>query len=262
MESSESINFPANIFGYRYQVERVLVDKNAKKTLLARDVETETLVVIKLLIFNDSFGWDKLRLFEREAQTLKALSHPAIPQYLDYLEIDSKDIKGFPKGYRHAYALVQSYIAVPSLKEQVQSGRVFNETEVKELATAILEILEYLHSHQPAIIHRDIKPSNILLGDRAGNSIGQIHLIDFGSVQNIAANDSTITVVGTYGYMPPEQFGGRVNPASDLCSLGATLVHLVTGEHPADLPENDLRIEFEEFCNLSPGFVDWLKQMT
>ncbi|MEO1340517.1 MAG: serine/threonine-protein kinase, partial [Cyanobacteria bacterium J06635_13] len=263
MGNSEYVDFYSNIFGVRYQVERILVDKNAKKTLLAKDTQTKTLVVIKLLIFNDSFSWDILRLFEREAQTLKALSHPAIPKYLDYLEIDTEDTKGFLKGYRYAYAIVQSYIETLSLKEQVHSGRVFNEAEVKELATSILEILEYLHSHQPAIIHRDIKPSNILLGDRAGNSIGQIYLIDFGSVQNITADNSkTITVVGTYGYMPPEQFGGRVKPASDLYSLGATLIYLVTGEHPVDLPENDLRIEFEEFCNLSPGFVDWLKQMT
>ena len=255
MDNSEFTDLSSNIYGDRYQVERILVDKNVKKTLLARDIKAENFVIIKLLIFNDSFSWDKLRLFEREAQTLKALSHPAIPQYLDYLEIDTEDLKGF--------AIVQSYIETPSLKEQIQSGRVFNEAEVKELARSILEILEYLHSHQPVIVHRDIKPSNILLGDRAGNSIGQIHLIDFGSVQNIAANNSsTITVVGTYGYMPPEQFGGRVRAASDLYSLGATLIYLVTGEHPADLPETDLRIEFGEFCNLSPGFVEWLKQMT
>ncbi|MEM7595237.1 MAG: protein kinase, partial [Cyanobacteria bacterium P01_A01_bin.83] len=134
--------------------------------------------------------------------------------------------------------------------------------EVKQLAQAILEILKYLHSCQPSVIHRDIKPSNILLSDRSGNSVGQVYLVDFGSVQNVAAKNNTITVVGTYGYMPPEQFGGRVQPASDLYSLGATLIYLVTGEHPADLPETELKIEFEEFCNLSPGFSNWLKQIT
>lgn len=111
---------------------------------------------------------------------------------------------------------------------------------MQELTKALLEILIYLHDRHPAVIHRDLKPSNILLGDRTGNSIGQVYLADFGSVQTLAAKeDRTITVVGTYGYMPPEQFGGRTVPASDIYSLGATLIGLLTGTHPADLPQKD-----------------------
>ena len=62
--------------------------------------------------------------------------------------------------------------------------------------------------------------------------------------------------------MPPEQFGGRAVPASDLYSLGATLIALITKQHPADLPQQDLQIEFEQFTQLSPGFTSWLKWMT
>jgi len=51
--------------------------------------------------------------------------------------------------------------------------------------------------------------------------------------------------VGTYGYMPQEQFGGRTVPASDLYSLGCTIIYLVTGTHPADLPQKDFRIQFQ-----------------
>jgi hypothetical protein len=88
-------------------------------------------------------------------------------------------------------------------------------------------------------------------------------LVDFGSVQTLAATEGgTITVVGTYGYMPPEQFGGRTVPASDLYSLGATLIALVTGTHPADLPQKDGQIQFEQAANLSPAFADWLRWMT
>jgi hypothetical protein len=61
--------------------------------------------------------------------------------------------------------------------------------------------------------------------------------------------------------MPPEQFGGRAVPASDLYSLGATLIYLVTGLHPADLPQRDLRIQFEQVVNLSPALSSWLKRM-
>ena len=58
------------------------------------------------------------------------------------------------------------------------------------------------------MIHRDLKPSNILLGERSGNSVGQVYLVDFGSVQTVLATEGgTRTVVGTYGYMPQEQFG-------------------------------------------------------
>jgi len=62
--------------------------------------------------------------------------------------------------------------------------------------------------------------------------------------------------------MPPEQFGGRAVPASDLYGLGATLIALITKQHPADLPQKDLQIEFEQFTQLTPGFTNWLKWMT
>jgi serine/threonine protein kinase len=150
-----------------------------------------------------------------------------------------------------------------SLEEQLKEGRSFSEVEVKQIAKALLEILIYLHGRQPPVIHRDIKPSNILLTNRSGNSVGVVYLVDFGSVQTLAATEGgTITVVGTYGYMPPEQFGSRTVPASDLYSLGATLIALVTGTHPADLPQKDGRIQFEQAANLSPAFADWLRWMT
>jgi hypothetical protein len=62
--------------------------------------------------------------------------------------------------------------------------------------------------------------------------------------------------------MPQEQFGGRTVPASDLYSLGATLIALVTGTHPADLPQKDFRIQFEQASNLSPAISSWLRWMT
>ena len=247
-------NSSASRFSSRYEVQQQLGKRAGRRTLLARDIITQELVVIKLLSFGNDFEWDDLKLFEREAETLKALSHPAIPRYLDYFEIDSPNLKGF--------ALVQTYIEAKSLEEKLKAGRTFNEADIKQLAKALLEILIYLHGRQPPVIHRDIKPSNILLTNRSGNSVGQVYLVDFGSVQTLAAREGgTITVVGTYGYMPPEQFGGRAVPASDLYSLGATLIYLVTGLHPADLPQRDLRIQFEQVVNLSPALRNWLKWM-
>ncbi|MUL35589.1 serine/threonine protein kinase [Gloeocapsopsis dulcis] len=243
----------AQILGDRYEVQQQLAKKSGRRTLLARDLITQNLVVLKLLSFSSDFEWDDLKLFQREAEILKTLSHPAIPRYLDYFELDSAQFKGF--------ALVQTYLPAKSLETHLKKGVVFSEFDVKQIAIALLEILTYLHSHQPPVIHRDIKPSNILL-TRLDNCV-DVYLVDFGSVQTLAAREGgTMTVVGTYGYMPPEQFGDRAVPASDLYSLGATLMALVTGTHPADLPHRDGRIQFEQVTTLSPVFIRWLRRMT
>jgi len=246
----------SKILAERYQVQRQLGKQTGRQTLLACDLQTQKLVVIKQLFLGSDFEWQDLKLFEREAETLKALDHPAIPVYLDYLEIDEPDSKGF--------ALVQTYVEGKTLEEHLRSGRTFSESEVKDLAKSLLEILIYLHEQNPPVIHRDIKPSNILLHSRSGHSVGQVYLVDFGSVQNQAAKfGGTITVVGTYGYMAPEQFGGRSVPASDLYGLGATLIYLVTGLHPTELPQQDLRIQFaDRVTHLNSNLINWLQWMS
>ncbi|MFS8118565.1 MAG: serine/threonine protein kinase, partial [Microcoleus sp.] len=244
------------ILAERYEVQRQLGKQIGRQTLLARDLQTQELVVIKQLFLGSDFEWQDLKLFEREAETLKALEYPAIPRYLDYLEIDEPDSKGF--------ALVQTYVEGKTLEDHLRSGRTFSESEVKQLAKSLLEVLIYLHEQNPPVIHRDIKPSNILLHSRSGNSVGQVYLVDFGSVQNQAAKfGGTITVVGTYGYMAPEQFGGRSVPASDLYGLGATLIYLVTGLHPTELSQQDLKIQFaDRVTQLNPNLIYWLEWMT
>ena len=239
------------IFKERYAIQKQLGKNAGRRTVLAQDLQTQQLVVVKILTFDPDCQWDDIKLFEREAETLQSLSHPAIARYLEHFEFQTRKAKGF--------ALVQSYIEAKSLEDWVNLGRTFNEKELKQVAESLLEILIYLHSQSPPVIHRDIKPSNILLTNRSGNSIGQVYLVDFGSVQTLVRTEgSTMTVVGTYGYMPPEQFGGRAVPATDLYSLGATLIYLATGKHPADLPQEDLRIQFKPKHYLSPGFREWL----
>lgn len=242
------------ILNNRYEVLSQLGKKAGRRTIMVRDLHSLELVVVKLLSFKDDFEWDDLKLFEREAQTLKKLSHPSIPGYIDYFEVETP-MKGF--------ALVQSYIPAQTLEQYIKSGRVFTESEVKQIATKLLNILVYLHSLSPPVIHRDIKPSNILLADRTRNHLGDAYLIDFGSVQNATVQEfGTRTVVGTYGYMPLEQFGDRTVPASDIYSLGATLIYLATGSHPADLPVCDGRIQFEDLTSLSAEFTQWLRATT
>jgi serine/threonine protein kinase len=234
----------------RYQIRSLLGKKVGRRTFLAIDLTTEIPVVIKLLIFDRDFDWQDLKLFEREAETLKSLDRPEIPRYLDYFEFDLTTYRGF--------GLVQTYIDAQSLDAAINSGRRWTENEVKQIANSLLEILNYLHRQNPPVIHRDIKPSNILIANRSTHHVGDIYLVDFGSVQNLGHRDGgTMTIVGTYGYMPPEQFGGKAFPASDLYSLGATLIYLATGKHPADLTQDNGAIDFKSYY-ISSDYFNWL----
>ncbi len=67
----------------------------------------------------------------------------------------------------------------------------------------------------------------------------------------VSKEEGTITIVGTYGYIPLEQFGGNTVPASDLYSLGMTLIYLITGVHPAELTQVNGRVEFNTAACIS-----------
>jgi serine/threonine protein kinase len=238
------------ILNDRYQIRDRLSRKAGRSTFLALDLHSQSSVIVKIVRFDPDFQWDDIKLFEREATTLQNLDHPSIPKYLDYFEVTD------------GFALVQAYIDAPSLETLIKAGRKFSETEAIELADRLLSILTYLHDRLPPLIHRDIKPSNILLNNRSGHSIGDVYLVDFGSVQTAASVEgSSITIVGSYGYMPPEQFYGQTTIASDLYSLGMTLIYLVNGIHPAELPSINGRVKFDR-ANLSNNFFRWLEKMT
>jgi serine/threonine protein kinase len=240
------------ILNHRYQIQRELGNNGIRQTWLATDLQategTASLVVVKLLAFGGTVQWDDLKLFEREAQILKQLNHPRIPRYLDYFCIDDRTLW---------FGLVQEYIPGESLKEKLNLSNRFSEKQAKKIAVEVLKILIYLHGLNPGVLHRDIKPSNLIWGED-----NHIYLVDFGAVQDKAAKEGvTFTVVGTYGYAPMEQFGGRAVPASDIYGLGTTLIHLLTGVPPAELPQQDLRLQFADRVNLSPSFILWLQKL-
>ncbi len=257
---------PEQILQDRYQIQRRLGDNGIRQTWLALDLQApdgeNSAVVVKLLAFGGTVQWDDLKLFEREAQILKQLNHPRIPQYIDYFCIDDRTlwfalIQEYIPGRTLWFALIQEYIPGESLKEKLAVGKRFTEKRARKIAVEVLNILTYLHELNPGVLHRDIKPSNLIWGDD-----NRIYLVDFGAVQDKAAREGvTFTVVGTYGYAPMEQFGGRAVAASDLYALGATLIHLLTGTCPSDLPQQDLRLQFTDRVNLSPSFVSWLQKL-
>lgn len=244
---------PEQILQDRYQIQCQLGNNGIRQTWLAKDLQAsdaeKSTVVVKLLSFGGTIQWDDLKLFEREAQILKQLNHPRIPQYLDYFCIDDRTLW---------FGLVQEYIPGESLKEKLTAGARVTEKRAKKIAAEVLKILTYLHELNPGVLHRDIKPSNLIWGKD-----NRVYLVDFGAVQDKAAKEGvTFTIVGTYGYAPMEQFGGRAVPASDLYALGATLIHLLTGVPPSELLQQDLRLLFADRVNLSPGFIRWLNKLT
>ena len=237
----------------RYQLQTRLGNHSGRQTWLAVDLGIESAiavpVIVKLLAFNAEMQWDEFKLFERETQVLRQLNHPRIPQYRDAFTIEQQ------LGGLHWLGLVQNYIPGNSLQQLLAAGKHFTEAKVQSIAKGVLEILIYLHELSPPILHRDIKPSNLIL-----SADGQVYLVDFGAVQNRAAREgATFTVVGSSGYTPLEQFWGRAVPASDLYALGATLIHLLTGIAPADLPQQSLQIQFSDRVSVNPSFVRWIQ---
>ena len=242
------------ILGDRYEVERQLGKKSGRWTLLARDLQTQDLVILKVLFLDDSLKATDLKLFKREIEALKLLTHPATPRYLSYFEMElpTQD---------QAMILVQSYIEGLSLKQFLAEGRILSEADAIAIARQVLSILDSLHHHSPPIVHRDIRPGNILLQRHVPTPTAQVYLVDFGTVKSLNSGNTSFTIVGTDGYLPPEQAAGRVLAVSDLYSLGATLAECLTGLSPTQMQGKSMRIQFEEYVNLSPGFAQWLKQL-
>jgi serine/threonine protein kinase len=154
--------------------------------------------------------------------------------------------------------LVQDYIPGESLSDRLERGQRFTATVIRTIAQEVLEILIYLQELSPPVLHRDIKPSNLII-----NSENNVYLVDFGAVQSRGAvTGVTFTVVGTSGYAPLEQFWGRAVPSSDLYALGMTLIHLLTGIVPIELPHRDSKIQFRQLVTIDDDLIDWLETMT
>ncbi|WP_055077370.1 serine/threonine-protein kinase [Pseudanabaena sp. 'Roaring Creek'] len=234
----------------RYCITDILGQGGMGVTYAAIDEQTGDRVALKALSFRRINDWKVLELFEREARVLAQLDHPAIPRYLDYFQVDSERDRDF--------YIVQQLVEGRSLAQAIAEGWHGSEEDILQISKQILEVLIYLHELKPPVIHRDIKPQNIILqADR------KIALVDFGAVQDTYRSTQLAgsTVVGTYGYMPPEQFRGKAVPATDLYALGATVLFLLTGRSPADLPEIRFKINFRDAVNISSIFADWLDRM-
>ncbi|AFY59014.1 serine/threonine protein kinase [Rivularia sp. PCC 7116] len=241
---------PEEVIYQKYRIVDTLGQGGVGITYLAQDIENGKNLALKVLSLRRMTDWKKIELFERESQILSQLSHPAIPCYLDYFKIETDNDNSF--------YIAQQLAPGKSLAELVENGYSFHESEIRYIAIQVLDILIYLHSFSPPVIHRDIKPQNIIRGDNS-----KIFLVDFGAVADTYHNTVTggSTVVGTFGYMAPEQFRGKAFPSTDLYGLGTTLLYLLTKKCPSDLPQKHLKIDFRSQIKVSPKFADWLDKI-
>jgi eukaryotic-like serine/threonine-protein kinase len=233
----------------RYQVIDILGQGGVGITYRSRDIETDRIVAIKALSLKRAKDWKAIELFDREAKILSQLNHPAIPQYIDSFQVDTE--------IDRQYYIVQTLAEGQSLFDAVEAGWKPTIEQAKNIAAQVLEILTYLHTLNPPVIHRDLKPQNLIV-----NNDGKIYLVDFGSVQDTYYTvTGGSTVVGTYGYMAPEQFRGQAYLSTDLYGLGTTLLYLLTGIDPAILPQKKLKIDFHDFVSLPSDFANWIDRL-
>lgn len=156
-----------------------------------------------------------LQNFEREANILATLNHPAIVKVYDYFSEDNR------------VYLVMEFIDGRDLETVIGDGTGFlPQDQVLSWALQLSEVLSFLHGHTPPIIYRDMKPSNVMLDKH-----GQLRLIDFGIAKNFQPGQKG-TMIGTEGYSPPEQYRGIADQRTDIYALGATLHHLLSRQNP------------------------------
>jgi serine/threonine protein kinase len=210
----------------RYEIHSKLGEGGMGEVYLARDPKINRDVAIKVLPTAFSADAERLRRFEQEAQAAGALNHPNI---LSIYDVDTHD--GSPY-------VVSELLEGETLREQLNGTSL----PVRKALDYALQIASGLAAaHGKGIVHRDLKPENLFV-----TKDGRVKILDFGLAKLIEPRDESEvrtdlptrkrntdpgTVVGTVGYMSPEQVRGqRVDHRSDLFSLGAVLYEMISGK--------------------------------
>ncbi|CAO2814733.1 unnamed protein product [Amaranthus hypochondriacus] len=198
---------------------------------------SDTQVAVKLLN-----QYSTLKIFQSEAELLMRVYHKNLVSLVGYCDAGN------------TMALVYEYMANGDLKKYLSAEQtnISGWKQRLHIAVDIAQGLEYLHyGCKPPIIHRDIKPANILLDDNLNAKIS-----DFGLSRMFPSegdNDTTKSyLVGTRGYMDPDNGGGRLNERSDVFSFGVILLELITGK-----PAIQTRGENEPKIHV----IDWVKSV-
>lgn len=199
----------------RYEIQAELGEGATAAVFLAHDPQTRRQVAIKVLPYGRTDDHLFTHLFRREAETIAALSHPAIAPVYDF---------GW---HGEQLYMVMRYLPGGALFDRLKAGEIAPE-QLNSLMKRIAGALDEAHSRE--IIHRDVKPANILydLEDQA-------YLADFG-LAKLARRSSSFTrelVMGTPHYMSPEHIRGEtLDGRADIYALGVVLFECLTRRLP------------------------------
>jgi CHASE2 domain-containing sensor protein len=217
----------------RYQIIRVLGAGGFGQTYLANDIQRPEISPCVVKQFKPASQDPKFlkvarRLFTTEVDVLQRLGrHDQVPTFYDSFEENFE------------FYFVQEFVDGNPLSDELDDIKQMTEAQVIELIRDVLGILDFVHSQR--VIHRDIKPENLIRRKADGRFV----LIDFGAVKEIQTQiidpleQTKLTVgIGTEGYTPSEQLGGKPRYCSDIYALGITSIQALTGLQPYQLQED------------------------
>lgn len=226
----------------RFTIEHLAGAGGMGQVYRARDRRTGGLVALKVMHGADTL---EIERFAREAQVLATLSHPGIVRYID----SGTTVEGEPY-------LVMEWLAGETLSARLQRSQL-RFVESLALGRRVASALGAIHRR--GVVHRDIKPSNVFLRN---NAIDDVALIDFGMARRPVADPKltvTGTMLGTPGYIAPEQVYSvsNIDGRADIFSLGCVLYRCISGQVPFR-GHDALRILIDGGPNLVPRLRDLL----
>ncbi len=230
-----SSNLIGSVLSGRYRLEAKIGSGGMSTVYLARDETLDRQVAVKLMHREMSEQPEQFERFNMEARAVAKLSHPNVVTV-----IDAGEDEGRPY-------IVFEYVEGETLKQRI--SRV-GALDVQEAIAYSIEIARGLSvAHERNLVHRDVKPQNILI-DRTGRA----KLTDFGISRQLEQDGMTATgrVLGTTDYVAPEQaMGHRVDPRSDVYSLGVVLYEMLTGDVPFEA-ESQVGVAMKHVNELLP----------
>lgn len=213
----------------RYRIEERLGRGGMATVYGAVRIDDGTKVAVKVMRIRGQADWKGRELFERSSKVLRQLEHEQLPAVYDFGELDDGSL-----------VLARERVDGGTLASAILDDHWrASAQQVERLLASLLDVLAFLHDRSPPVVHRDIKPTNVMFrkegrwGERSNRPV----LVDFDTVA--APKEGGDTIVVSPGYTAPEQLAGSSSPASDLYSLGMTMVFVATHRDPESFSRDD-----------------------